>query len=1110
MTWFLNNALPNADAPAVEGQIPGWGQQFTGSGRDLWWRRDSWDAARSYAGDLEEEMVRALGGHQLVYPRDAEGIREFLNPRTRGRYLAGRIARARAEDQTGALGTLPATAEEFDAEVLRRRKTDFDENRAMLDRGDSASARVLGEMAASVLEPESLATMPLGGSIRNVGRFILSEAALGVASDVPGVIREQGVADDLGFQPSNPVVELGMSAAASAGFAGVLAGGARALDLMRARRAAESETRPPGYDGMDWENDVNAAERALREGREPPAPQGAGIDEGYFAAIRSAESGGDDAARNPLSSATGRYQFTAGTWGDMIRRHPDLGLTPDGRLDPVQQERAIRAFTADNARILRGAEIPIDRGNLYAAHFLGAGDAARVLRADPGARLTDLLSAQVINANPFLRSMSVEDFRGWTRRKTGGSGDASAGDVDPPPSGPTGIDWPRQHRRASDYDEVTTPGGMSVRVRYRVADAGELRAAGGDLQPRDRSRSASDEQIAQIARELDPRRLMPSVETTHGAPVISPDGIVESGNGRVAALNRAAEEHPDNFAAYVRAIEDAGYEIPEGVSRPVLVAERVSDLDPDSRRRFVRESNTSNIGRMSATEQAGVDADYLSQHAFDGYRPGRALNSTENADFVRRVFASMPQAERAALMTADGRLNIDGLRRLRQALFARAFGADDLLRMLAETEHPAVENMLRMLEDLAPDWAAFRAAVDAGYVRPEFDITDQLMDAVRAIARARIDNREGQSVIAALRDRLAQGDMFDARDPDMADAMIGVFYRGDRARTAEASSSILQRYIADAEMSGRADMDDLLGSDAAITPVATLRRAVEAQDARAPLPERMAAEPLAEGPETQVSIRALDGVDMKDGAQSPALLRSTDAALRDLAETPETGAFGPVYRDIENDPEAAIAHLMSEQAGEVPVAYRHPDARLGDIALVYGTEKFGLRHIELKHPEMIADIPRLLREGRIVEDANGLPRIYLTDEGNPPAAMVVRLDWDNAEKHWVVTSFRDDQGQVARHLRTSNEPDASVSSRIPDTTGPKENSISAPEIPEDEIQTAVTEARRALEAEPDLTIRLGEGDDAQSYALADLLDDLDQDQNLITRMTSCSLKGAPK
>jgi len=146
----------------------------------------------------------------------------------------------------------------------------------------------------------------------------------------------------------------------------------------------------------------------------------------YYAAIRSAESGGDDAAKNPKSSATGRYQFTTGTWNQLRLSNPSLGLTEFGRTDPLQQEVAIRAFTEANGKTLAARGVAVTNGSLYAAHFLGAGGAVNVLRASPDAMLTDILPTGVIEANSFLRGMNVSDFTAWANRKGGGDGAAPA------------------------------------------------------------------------------------------------------------------------------------------------------------------------------------------------------------------------------------------------------------------------------------------------------------------------------------------------------------------------------------------------------------------------------------------------------------------------------------------------------------------------------------------------------------------------------------------------------------------------------------------------------------------------------------------------------------
>ncbi len=121
----------------------------------------------------------------------------------------------------------------------------------------------------------------------------------------------------------------------------------------------------------------------------------------YYDKLRTKESGGNDSARAKGSTAVGRYQFTEGTWRDVMRAHPELGLTVDGRKDSYQQERAIRAFTADNAAILEQNGIVANEANLYLAHFMGAGGALQLLKADPGANAAQLFP-EAAKANPSI------------------------------------------------------------------------------------------------------------------------------------------------------------------------------------------------------------------------------------------------------------------------------------------------------------------------------------------------------------------------------------------------------------------------------------------------------------------------------------------------------------------------------------------------------------------------------------------------------------------------------------------------------------------------------------------------------------------------------------
>lgn len=145
-----------------------------------------------------------------------------------------------------------------------------------------------------------------------------------------------------------------------------------------------------------------------------------GISDSYYNAIAQHESGNSNTASNPSSSALGKYQFLKGTWEGLMKQFPDLGLTSNGRTDEAQQELAIRAFTGENAKILKTASVPVNNGSLYAAHFLGAGEASKVWNTDPSTSMTDLVTSKVVAANPFLRHMDVGQFKLWASKAGGG------------------------------------------------------------------------------------------------------------------------------------------------------------------------------------------------------------------------------------------------------------------------------------------------------------------------------------------------------------------------------------------------------------------------------------------------------------------------------------------------------------------------------------------------------------------------------------------------------------------------------------------------------------------------------------------------------------------
>lgn len=143
---------------------------------------------------------------------------------------------------------------------------------------------------------------------------------------------------------------------------------------------------------------------------------------GYFPMLAEIESGNRPYIKASSSSASGLYQFIRSTWEaeggvwgtDMSKAFG--GLRPP---EPEQLARA-KTFTGKNAVYLRRKGIPINKASLYAAHFLGAVTAARVIGADPADSAEALAGSAATNANPtILRGKTVGQFLTWLHGKTG-------------------------------------------------------------------------------------------------------------------------------------------------------------------------------------------------------------------------------------------------------------------------------------------------------------------------------------------------------------------------------------------------------------------------------------------------------------------------------------------------------------------------------------------------------------------------------------------------------------------------------------------------------------------------------------------------------------------
>jgi hypothetical protein len=235
-----------------------------------------------------------------------------------------------------------------------------------------------------------------------------------------------------------------------------------------------------------------------------------GVQFGYLLNQARLESGLNPDARARTSSATGLFQFIDQTWLGMVRQHgADHGLGwaaaqirqgPNGRfyvadpetrrqiLDLRRQPEAASAMAAeyasDNGRYLEnrlGRRMePVD---LYLAHFLGAGGAARFLRAhdaSPDAPAAPMLPAAARANRPIFynRDGSMRSFAEIRARFAGkiATGNHGGGAID---QGPAPV---RQRPPAPSFlDGAVRTAGLDT----NAIDAGASSAAMLDANPLD-------------------------------------------------------------------------------------------------------------------------------------------------------------------------------------------------------------------------------------------------------------------------------------------------------------------------------------------------------------------------------------------------------------------------------------------------------------------------------------------------------------------------------------------------------------------------------------------------------------------------------------------------
>jgi hypothetical protein len=444
-----------------------------------------------------------------------------------------------------------------------------------------------------------------------------------------------------------------------------------------------------------------------------------------------------------------------------------------------------------------------------------------------------------------------------------------------------------------------TPAGRAVLVEPRVVELRELVPSHGPdgvrnaayphdegIQPRPRGDAPLLDQVRDIAARLIPERLLPNVEARTGSPIIGEDLVVESGNGRVMALTQvySSPDLAQQAAAYRQALAARGWNV-EGFDQPVLVSQRITAMTPAERQNFVREVNARGEADAGPAQRAMDDARLMGD-ALPMWRGGD-VDSVANVPFVRRALEALGPAERAGMLDAQGRLNGEGVRRIGDALLARAYGQElgALLDTILQGGNDGLRALAGALRDVAGEWARMRAAALRGEIDPAMDVTADLVAAVRLLNDAR-------RVKLSVRDLLAQADIERVDPTDTTRALLAAFHRDpDMQGPVLPRPKIAQRLTGYVETA----MDSQPGGGLFDLP------------------------PVRPG-EQVAAIARRDAADAADGADVPAP-RAADEAAETAAE-PEAPVFR--FEPEAVDPAAAQARRLLEVDQEISAPARAP------------------------------------------------------------------------------------------------------------------------------------------------------------------------------------------
>ena len=191
---------------------------------------------------------------------------------------------------------------------------------------------------------------------------------------------------------------------------------------------------------------------------------------------------------------------------------------------------------------------------------------------------------------------------------------------------------------------------------------------------------------------------------------------------------------------------------------------------------------------MSATEQALSDADSMSLELLEQFYPsedGSILNRANDYFIGRFLDEVVGPNEKGRYITADKSISQEGVNRIRNAIFAKAYGDVSAIEKLAESTDNNTKNITNAMLAVAPKFAKMKAGIENGSLN-KLDITQEVADAARKLSHL----KEERQAVATYLNQLT---IFDTELNPLAKDILQMFDTYNRS--AKRLGSILNAYV---------------------------------------------------------------------------------------------------------------------------------------------------------------------------------------------------------------------------------------------------------------------------------------------------------------------------